>query len=243
MLANSIPPIAVLACCTSDTSSEATLRCLSKGWAKGDSKTGSIGSKGLIKCTKMHIFGSDTSKTLKGLDALAPVLPSTGVGGSLDDKNNDLRIYQSFAICNLTGMPAGRKRSTLCTGIMKQSRSNAASDIGSVLAALEPGTTAPPKTTTTTRRKQQQNSGSPLLCGKARKWIAALWLLYNDLMIMLFHLKSDTDGLRSTRGCGASSSCDMGSVVKPLHLSAMDSPWAVRNIAKAKPRELFGRSQ
>uniref|UniRef100_A0A1A9ZR90 Uncharacterized protein n=1 Tax=Glossina pallidipes TaxID=7398 RepID=A0A1A9ZR90_GLOPL len=92
-------------------------------------------------------------------------------------------------------MPAGRKRSTLCTGIMKQSRSNAASDIGSVLAALEPGTTAPPKTTTTTR-KQQQNSGSPLLCGKARKWIPALWLLYNDLMIMhivlLSTIRTDT---------------------------------------------------
>lgn len=34
----------------------------------------------------------------------------------------------------LTGIPAGRNRSKLCTGIMKQSRSNVDNEIGSVRA-------------------------------------------------------------------------------------------------------------
>ncbi|KNC28890.1 hypothetical protein FF38_07370 [Lucilia cuprina] len=113
MFANNMPPTAVLACCTSCKSSEATARCLSKGCAKGDSKTGSMGSRGLIKCTKMHILGSETSKTLKGLAGFV-LFPSTGEGG----------------------MPAGRKRSTLCTGIIKQSRSRVANDMGSDLEQL-----------------------------------------------------------------------------------------------------------
>lgn len=66
IFANSIPPMAVLACCTSINSSAATERCFSKGWLSGVSTIGSIGSNGLIKWAKIHIFGSDTSKTLNG---------------------------------------------------------------------------------------------------------------------------------------------------------------------------------
>lgn len=76
-----MPPTAVLACCTSVSSSDATERCFSRGWERGDSSTGSMGSKGLIKCTKMHNLGSDTSRTLKGLVGFV-VVPSTGDGGS-----------------------------------------------------------------------------------------------------------------------------------------------------------------
>lgn len=64
-----------------------------------------------------------------------------------------------------------------------------------------------------------------------------LLLLLPLVWLLLFHLNSDTEGLRSTKGCGASiDSCwmgDSGSVpvvlvveveglpVKPLHRSAM----------------------
>lgn len=74
MLASSIPPTAVLACCTSVTNSAAMERCLSSGCASGDSITGSMASRGLIKCTRMHSFGSETSRTLRGLVALPSAL-------------------------------------------------------------------------------------------------------------------------------------------------------------------------
>lgn len=34
-------------------------------------------------------------------------------------------------------------------------------------------------------------------------------LVPEPLLLLLFHLKSDTEGLRSTKGCGASISCCM----------------------------------
>lgn len=117
ILANNIPPIAVLACCTSFNSSAATALCFSRELANGDSKMGSIGSKGLIRCTSTHNFGSDTSRTLNGLCGLD--VSSLAVGGG-------------------TGIPAGRNLSTLCTGIIKQSRSKVARDIGSDLAVPPP---------------------------------------------------------------------------------------------------------
>lgn len=42
--------------------------------------------------------------------------------------------------CVLTGIPAGKNRSRLCTGMIKQSRSNVANDIGScrVVATMFP---------------------------------------------------------------------------------------------------------
>lgn len=79
IFASNIPPTAVFACCTSFKSSAATDLCLSNGCDNGDSITGSIGSRGLIKCTKMHNFGSDTSRTLKGLVGF---VPSAEGGGS-----------------------------------------------------------------------------------------------------------------------------------------------------------------
>lgn len=44
---------------------------------------------------------------------------------------------RDFMRLSLTGIPAGRKRSTLCTGIMKQSRSNADNEIGSERTAAD----------------------------------------------------------------------------------------------------------
>jgi hypothetical protein len=48
---------------TSLRSSDATARCFISGCDNGDSRIGSIGSRGLIRWARMHIFGSDTSRT------------------------------------------------------------------------------------------------------------------------------------------------------------------------------------
>lgn len=48
---------------TSLRSSDATARCFISGCDNGDSSIGSIGSRGLIRWARMHIFGSDTSRT------------------------------------------------------------------------------------------------------------------------------------------------------------------------------------
>lgn len=139
-----MPPIAVFACCTSLKSSDAIARCLSNGWLSGDSIIGSIGSNGLIKCAKIQIFGSDTSKTLNGPCALTST-ESHG-GGSFRIKKfqielhsnqmNPIKIFSNWkhtqkTLKILTGIPAGRNRSKLCTGIMKQSLSNVDNEIGS----------------------------------------------------------------------------------------------------------------
>lgn len=63
---------------------------------------------------------------------------------------NAIRLQFTFepVIARLTGIPAGRNRSKLCTGIMKQSRSNVDNDIGSfrlpttILFPLPPKLTA-----------------------------------------------------------------------------------------------------
>jgi hypothetical protein len=49
MLASNIPVTAVFDWEISLRSSPAVTRCLNKGWTRGDSKTGSMGSKGLIR--------------------------------------------------------------------------------------------------------------------------------------------------------------------------------------------------
>uniref|UniRef100_A0A8D8N1C2 (northern house mosquito) hypothetical protein n=1 Tax=Culex pipiens TaxID=7175 RepID=A0A8D8N1C2_CULPI len=115
MLASSMPPTALLPCCTSFSSSDATARCLDRGCDNGDSSSGSIGSSGLIRWARMQIFGSDTSSTLSGPCWLASVV--SGVG---------------------RGIPAGRNRSRLCTGMMKQSLSSVASEIGSLRELTKP---------------------------------------------------------------------------------------------------------
>lgn len=66
MFANNIPPTAELACWISETNSAATARCFIKGCAVGLSRSGSNGSRGLIKWARMQILGSDTSNTLNG---------------------------------------------------------------------------------------------------------------------------------------------------------------------------------
>lgn len=71
MLASSMAPVAVFACCTSFSSSPAIERCLSSGWASGDSRIGSIGSSGLIRWARMQTLGSATSSTLSGPGAVA----------------------------------------------------------------------------------------------------------------------------------------------------------------------------
>lgn len=60
IFANSIPVTAVFACAISDTNSPAAALCFNNGCTSGDSNTGSIGSKGLIKWHNMHNFGSGT---------------------------------------------------------------------------------------------------------------------------------------------------------------------------------------
>lgn len=52
-----------------------------------------------------------------------------------------IKIYHKKKKKNLTGTPAGRKRSRDASGMMKQSRSNVASDIGSPRGGLLPETT------------------------------------------------------------------------------------------------------
>lgn len=66
ILANNIPPTAWLACCISETSSDATALCFINGCAVGLSSTGSNGSRGLIRWARIQILGSDTSNTLSG---------------------------------------------------------------------------------------------------------------------------------------------------------------------------------
>lgn len=93
ILTKSMPPIAVFACCTSLKSSDAIARCLSNGWLSGDSIIGSIGSNGLIKCAKIQIFGSDTSKTLNGPCALTST-ESHG-GGSFRIKSFEIELHSN----------------------------------------------------------------------------------------------------------------------------------------------------
>lgn len=52
---------------TSFSSSVATARCLMSGCDNGDSRRGSSGSNGDIKWARMHIFGSEISRTDKVL--------------------------------------------------------------------------------------------------------------------------------------------------------------------------------
>lgn len=77
MLASSMAPLAVFACCTSFSSSPAMLRCFSNGCASGDSRIGSMGSSGLIRWARMQTFGSATSTTLSG-----PVGPAAAIAAS-----------------------------------------------------------------------------------------------------------------------------------------------------------------
>lgn len=140
MFARSIPPAAVFACWTSFNSSDAIDRCFRSGWASGDSRIGSMASSGLIRCARMITFGSATSRTLSGPVWVLLSLRSLGGGSYISMTIND-RVY-TFS---LTGIPAGRNRSKLCAGIMKQSRSMVASETGSLrVPYVFPG---PPKLT------------------------------------------------------------------------------------------------
>lgn len=170
MLANSMPPIAVFACCTSLNNSDAIVRCFSNGWLNGDSSIGSIGSIGLIKCASIQIFGSDTSKTLNGPCCLTST-ESQG-GGSYKSRRKEIgltasmqfgvalsmKFEQRIYVAQLTGIPAGRKRSKLCTGIMKQSLSKVDNEIGSVRAPTTILLPCPLKLTVPGRHHNRNNN-------------------------------------------------------------------------------------
>lgn len=63
--------MAVFADPTSVRRSLAAVFCWASGWAKGDSRTGSMGSIGVIRCNNTHNFGSSTSRTLRKLGPLS----------------------------------------------------------------------------------------------------------------------------------------------------------------------------
>jgi hypothetical protein len=67
------------------------------GCDSGDSSTGSIGSSGLIRCARMHIFGSDTSSTDNALGLYDGSLTSGDTEGSCEEREkrklHDLSKY------------------------------------------------------------------------------------------------------------------------------------------------------
>jgi hypothetical protein len=68
---SNIPSMAVFADPTSVRRSLAAVFCWASGQVKGDSRTGSIGSIGVIRCNNTHNLGSSTSKTLRKLGPLS----------------------------------------------------------------------------------------------------------------------------------------------------------------------------
>lgn len=64
------------------SNSDATALCFMSGCDKGDSKSGSSGSIGLIRCAIMHTLGSDTSSTDKVLALKVGSLVSGAAAGS-----------------------------------------------------------------------------------------------------------------------------------------------------------------
>jgi len=124
------------------------------GCESGDSNNGSMGSSGLIKCARIHNFGSDTSKTLSG-PFWAPSDLSICGDGSLELQiKTKILVTERILVDTLTqhrlktnkkpifypntGIPAGKKRSKLCTGMMKQSFSKVANEMGSLLELTKP---------------------------------------------------------------------------------------------------------
>ena len=68
---SNIPSMAVFADPTSVRRSLAAVFCWASGRANGDSRTGSMGSIGVIRCNNTHNLGSSTSRTLRKLGPLS----------------------------------------------------------------------------------------------------------------------------------------------------------------------------
>lgn len=73
---------------TSLSSSDATALCFMSGCDNGDSKCGSSGSNGLIKCARMHTLGSETSSTDSVLALYVGSLVSGAAAGSYHSEKN-----------------------------------------------------------------------------------------------------------------------------------------------------------
>lgn len=69
---------------TSFSSSDAIALCFISGCDSGDSKSGSRGSSGLIKCARMQTFGSETSRTDKVLALYVGSFVSGAAAGSCE---------------------------------------------------------------------------------------------------------------------------------------------------------------
>lgn len=107
ILASNMPPTAVFAIATSFTSSAAAVLCLNRGLVSGDSRIGSIGSRGLIRWAKMHSLGSAISSMLREFWAVFVCRPFSGVGGGIGNWNKEnkvlnhgtLKVFLLCAIC------------------------------------------------------------------------------------------------------------------------------------------------
>jgi hypothetical protein len=96
----------------------------------------------------MQTFGSDTSRTERLLALYVGSFVSGAAAGSFERKSHS--TVRALCKVLITGTPAGKNLSRLLTGIMKQSRSSVANEIGSLLEltkapVAEPGW--PPKLT------------------------------------------------------------------------------------------------
>lgn len=88
----------MLVCWTSVNNSEAAVLCLKSGWARGDSKRGSIGSKGLIKCASTQSLGSATSSTLNGPGEVAVRSAEVVVGDGVGSWNEAYMLSINYVI-------------------------------------------------------------------------------------------------------------------------------------------------